>query len=75
MVVHASNLGTREAETARTTWQCSVSEAKEKKTRKKQAIAETYLKNSIEELKVDIINVDSTIYTFLFLFATPNLTD
>lgn len=34
MVVHASNLGTWEAEPARTTWQRFVSEAKEKNKEK-----------------------------------------
>lgn len=58
MVVHASNRGTREAGPAGATWQDFVSESKEKKktkTKKIQAISETYKMNLIEGLKVGVI--------------------
>lgn len=60
MVVHASNCGTWETEPAWTTWEDFVSESKEKN----QTISETYKKNPIEEFKVGVINIDSTIYKF-----------
>lgn len=63
MVVHASNRGTWEAEPAWVTWEGFVSESKEK-TKKNQTISETYKKNLIEGLKVGVINLESTIYTF-----------
>lgn len=45
----------------------SQNQKKNKTTKKNQAISETYKtykKNSIEGLKVDVINIDSTIYKF-----------
>lgn len=42
----------------------ALSQNQKKKTKKNQTISETYKKNSIEGLKVGVINIDSTIYTF-----------
>lgn len=42
----------------------ALSQNQKKKTKKNQTISETYKKNLIDGLKVGVINIESTIYTF-----------